>query len=72
MTVETTTSNKEGNQIHNTSLLITIKPHLLKKDFISIGEAIIGLHGELNLVLSNGDNKATPRPPFVKASRRES
>jgi len=69
MTMEITTSKKEGSQTHKSSLLITIKPHLLKKGPTLIGETIIGLHGEKYLVLSKGANKAIPKPPFVKASR---
>jgi len=67
--VEAMTSNKEGSQIYRGSLLITSKPHLLKKPLIPIGDTIIGVHGKKYLVLSKGDSRAIPRPPFVKASR---
>jgi len=67
--METTAIRKEGSQIHKSSLLITTKPHLLKKPLIPIGETIIGVHGKKYLELSKGDNKAIPNPPFVKASR---
>jgi len=43
--------------------------HLEKKASIPIGETIIGLHGKKYLPLSNGDNRAIPKPPFVNASR---
>ncbi|MDI6889746.1 MAG: hypothetical protein QMC83_02235 [Thermodesulfovibrionales bacterium] len=69
MTLETTMIMKEGSQIHKNSLLITIKPHLLKKPLIPIGETIIGVQGKKYLLLSKGKSKGIPRPPFVKASR---
>ena len=69
MTVDKTTIKKQGSQTHKSSLLITIKPHLLKKGPMPIGETTIGVHGKKYLVFSKGDNKAIPKPPLVKASR---
>lgn len=67
--LETTAIKKEGSQIHKSSFLITIKPLLLKKALMPIGETFIGVQGKKYLVLSKGDNKAIPKPPLVKASR---
>jgi len=69
ITAETITIKQEGSHTHKSSLLITAKPHLLKKDPTPIGETMIGLHGEKYLVLSKGNNRAIPKPPLVKASR---
>ena len=64
-----TTINNEGSHIHKSSLFITMKPHLLKKAKILMGETMIGLQGKKYLVSSKGDNRAIPKPPLVKASR---
>jgi len=69
MTAEKAATREEGNQIHQNSLLITIKPQLPMKAAMPIGETMMGLHGKKYLPLSKGDNKAMPRPPLVKASR---
>ncbi len=66
---EKITIKEEGSQIHKSSLLITMKPHLLKKAKILIGETMIGLQGKKYLVLSKGEKNAIPKPPLVKASR---
>jgi hypothetical protein len=42
---------------------------LLKNALTPIGETSIGVHGKKYLVWSKGLNKATPSPPFVKASK---
>jgi len=66
---EAITIKKEGSHTHQSSLLITAKPHLLKKGITPIGETTIGLQGKKYLVLSKGDKRAIPKPPFLKASR---
>ena len=65
---EKITIKEEGSQIHNISLFITIIPQWLSKPLMPKGETIIGVHGKKCLVLSKGNNKAIPNPPFVKAS----
>jgi hypothetical protein len=67
--VERKTIRKDGSPIHKSSLLITIKPHLLKKALTPIRETIIGVQGKKYLVFSKGDSRAIPKPPFVEASR---
>ena len=42
---------------------------MLKNDFTSMGETLMGLHGKKYLVLSKGESNAMPRPPLVRASR---
>ncbi len=37
-------------------------------DLIPSGETTIGVQGEKCRVLSNGENKAIPKPPFVRVS----
>ena len=66
--VARTTIMKAGSHTHWSSLLMTAKPHLLKKALTPIGETSMGVHGKKNLVLSNGLNKAIPNPPLVNAS----
>jgi hypothetical protein len=63
------TIKEKGSQIHRSSLLITVKPHLLKKAPKLIGATIIGLQKKKYLVLSKGANRAIPRPPLVRASK---
>jgi len=58
-----------GIQRKMASFIMTFKPQLEKKDFIPIGETPIGVTGKKYLVLSNGEKRAIPRPPFVRASR---
>jgi hypothetical protein len=70
MTAETITMMKEGSHTHRSSLLITAKPHRLKNEATPTGETTMGRHGKKYLVISKGDNKATPKSPFMKASRR--
>ena len=67
--VERTTIMKDGSHIHWSSLLMTARPHLLKKALTPIGETTIGVQGKKCLVLSNGLNKAIPNPPLVNASK---
>lgn len=68
ISLETIMTSNDGNQIHINSLLITMNPQLLTNALMPIGETIIGDQGKKYLVLSKGDNKAMPKPPFVKAS----
>jgi hypothetical protein len=42
----------------------------LTKDFTLIGETWIGVQGKKYRSDENGEKKATPRPPFVSASRK--
>jgi hypothetical protein len=58
-----------GNQINMISEIITFNPHILRNDLSLIGETAMGVQGEKNLVLSIGESRAMPKPPFVKASR---
>lgn len=51
------------------SLVSALNPLLLMNAFRPIGETFSGVHGKKYLVVSNGDNKAMPRPPSVIASR---
>ncbi len=67
--METRTINEDGSQIHKSSLFMTMNPNLLKKALIPMGDTMIGFQGKKYLVLSNGDNRAIPWPPFVRASR---
>ncbi len=60
---------KEGSQIHNSSLLKTDQPHLLKKALTLIGETLMGVQGKKNRLFLKGDSKAIPNPPSVRASR---
>jgi len=41
----------------------------LKKDLTLMGETWIGVQGRKYRLEENGEKKATPRPPFVRASR---
>ena len=66
--VEATTVRKEGSQIHNNSLFTASSPNRVKKCLIPIGETRMGVHGKKYRVLSKGDNRAIPNPPFVNAS----
>ncbi|MGD9207444.1 MAG: hypothetical protein PVH39_03120, partial [Syntrophobacterales bacterium] len=59
----------DGSHIHNNSLLRVMSPHLLINPVIPMGETRIGRQGKKYLVSSNGDRRAMPRPPLVKASR---
>jgi hypothetical protein len=63
------TSMKPGSQIQTTSLFSTDHPRELRKDFMLIGETRIGVHGKKYRFDEKGERKATPRPPFVRASR---
>jgi hypothetical protein len=58
-----------GNHTHSISLIITRLPHSPKKAEIPNGDTLIGVYGKKYRVLSNGDNKAIPNPPEVKASK---
>lgn len=48
---------------------IIFQPLAVKKDATLTGETCIGRKGKNILSLLNGQNSATPRPPFVIASR---
>ena len=61
---------RPGSQIHSNSFFKTDHPRELKKDFILIGETWIGVQGRKYRFGEKGEKKATPRPPFVRASRR--
>ncbi len=61
---------RPGSQIHTSSFLKTDHPRELKKDMILIGETWMGVQGKKYRFDENGEKKATPRPPFVRASRR--
>ena len=61
---------RPGSQIQTNSLLSTDHPRELKKGFILIGETWIGVQGKKYRFDEKGEKKATPRPPFVRASRR--
>src|SRR6266404_6149875 len=50
------------------SLAITAAPRPLKNRPKPIGDTWIGLHGRKYRVVSNGEKKATPKPPLVIAS----
>ena len=62
------TIKREGSHIQRSSLLMTAKPHLLKKASTPMGETTIGLHPKKNLLSLKGQSRATPKPPLVKAS----
>ncbi len=51
-----------GAQTHFTSL------HNTRASSLPIGETTIGRHGAKQRWLVSGQKRATPRPPFVKAS----
>ena len=51
-------------------LFSTDHPRGPKKDLILIGETWIGVQGRKYRSGEKGEKKATPRPPFVRASRR--
>lgn len=61
-------NNIEGIQIYTNSLFNTLIPHSLKKLWTFTGDTCTGCHGKKYLVLSKGEKKATPNPPFVIAS----
>ena len=61
---------KPGSQIHSNSFFKTDPPRGLKNDLILIGETWMGVQGRKYRSEEKGEKKATPRPPFVKASRR--
>jgi hypothetical protein len=61
---------RPGSQIHTSSFLNTGQPPGVKKDLILIGETWIGVQGRKYRFEEKGDKKATPRPPFVRASRK--
>jgi hypothetical protein len=63
------TRTRPGSQIQTNSLFSTDHPRELKKDFMLIGETRIGVQGKKYRSDEKGDKKATPRPPFVSASR---
>ena len=48
--------------------MITLAPQSLTSALSPIGETMIGLQGKKYRVVSNGENKAMPRPPLVKVS----
>src|SRR5437762_13316238 len=50
------------------SLTITTAPRPLKNLPTPIGDTWIGLHGKKYRVVSNGEKKATPKPPLVTPS----
>ena len=47
----------------------TCTPLLPKKFSTPMGETLMGRHGKKYLELSQGEKKATPKPPLVMASR---
>ena len=59
----------DGSHIQTNSLFRVMSPHLLRNIVIPMGETRIGRHGKKYLVSSNGDRRAIPNPPLVKASR---
>jgi hypothetical protein len=59
-----------GSQIQRNSFFITDHPRGPKKDWILIGETWMGVQGRKNLSEEKGARKATPLPPFVRASRK--
>ena len=58
-----------GSHIYIISDIITRNPQSLMNALRPMGDTLIGVHGEKYRVLSNGDNRAMPNPPSVKASR---
>jgi len=70
MILDRRTRTKPGNQIHTSSLFSTNNPLEPMKDFTLIGETWMGLQGKKYRSAEKGEKKATPRPPFVSASRR--
>ncbi len=63
-------SIRPGNPIQVNSLFSTDHPQELKNDLTPIGATWIGVQGKKNRLEEKGQKNATPRPPFVKASRR--
>ena len=61
---------KKGSHIHLNSESNTTTPRPLKKLFKANGDTLIGRQGKKYLVLSSGQNQATPRPPLVMASKK--
>jgi hypothetical protein len=70
MILERRTRKKPGSQTQTNSLFRTTHPLALKNDFTPIGETWIGTQGRKYRLEEKSEKKATPRPPFVKASRR--
>ena len=64
----TTNAAQDGSQIHIASLARTRTPYSLKNSPMPIGDTRTGRTGKKYLVVSNGEKKATPNPPFVIAS----
>lgn len=60
----TAASDRKGSQTHRSSLTRTPASRC------PIGETWIGRQGKNQRRRSKGEKKATPRPPFVHASRR--
>jgi hypothetical protein len=70
MILERRTKKRPGSQIQTNSLFRTTHPLELKKDFTLMGETWIGVQGRKYRLEEKGEKNATPRPPFVIASRR--
>jgi hypothetical protein len=64
----TTNAAQDGSQIHIASLARIRTPYALKNSLMPIGDTSTGRTGKKYLVVSNGEKKATPNPPFVIAS----
>jgi len=50
MILASTVIMKEGSHIHNSSLLKTDHPHLLKKALTRIGETLMGVQEKKNIL----------------------
>jgi len=58
-----------GRHRYRNSYTITLKPQPDRMFLMESGETGIGVHGKKYRVLSKGDKRAIPYPPFVNASR---
>jgi len=59
----------DGMSIQTNSFFMTLKPLGVRNRFRLIGDTSIGRHGKKYRSLLKGEKNATPRPPFVMASR---
>jgi hypothetical protein len=62
-------TSADDNHTHSSSLINTRAPQSEKKLAILIGDTSMGLQGKKYRSLLNGENRATPNPPFVSISK---
>jgi len=67
--VKTANIAAEGSHNHSASLLTTANPLAEKNRPTPMGDTLIGWKGKKKRAFVKGEKNATPKPPFVIASR---